>query len=80
VSFEDCSLISADYYTSIFKKILFTRCNMDQAYMIGSKLTGVDLSDCTFDQLNVEIQDLDGCIISSHQASSFVGLMGMIIR
>jgi hypothetical protein len=48
--------------------------------MIGSKLMGVDLSDCTFDELSVELQDLDGCMISSHQASTFVGLMGMIIR
>ncbi|TKH44719.1 bTB/POZ domain-containing protein KCTD9 [Paenibacillus terrae] len=80
VGFEDCSLISADLYHMTLQKIFFTRCNMDQAMLSGSRLKGVDLSDCEFDGLQVDIEDLDGCIISPHQASSFVGLLGLVIK
>lgn len=46
----------------------------------GSKLNGIDLSDCEFDGLQVDIEDLNGRIISPHQASSFVGLLGLVIK
>ncbi len=53
---------------------------MDQANLSGSKLEGIDLSDCEFDGLMVEIEDLKGCTISHSQASSFVGLLGLVIK
>jgi hypothetical protein len=80
VGFEDCSLISADLYHLTLQKTSFARCNLDQATLSGSKLKGIDLSDCEFDGLQVEIEDLNGCIISPHQASSFVGLLGLVIK
>ncbi|OBA05164.1 bTB/POZ domain-containing protein KCTD9 [Paenibacillus polymyxa] len=80
VGFEDCSLKSADFYHLTLQKAFFTRCNLDQAILSGSKLKGIDLSDCEFEGLQVEIEDLNGCIISPHQASSFVGLLGIVIK
>ncbi|MDY7991285.1 pentapeptide repeat-containing protein [Paenibacillus polymyxa] len=80
VGFEDCSLISADLYHLTLQKTFFNRCNLDQAMLSGSKLKGIDLSDCEFDGLQVDIEDLNGCIISPHQASSFVGLLGLVIK
>jgi uncharacterized protein YjbI with pentapeptide repeats len=79
-AFEDCSLISADYFHSVFHKTSFNACHIDQANMSGAKLEGIDLSDCEFGGLIVEIEDLNGCIISPRHASSFVGLLGLIIK
>lgn len=80
VSFEECSLISIDFYNSNLQTVYFPDCNIDQAMFTGSKLKGIDLSSCSFDGLNVEIEDLDGCMISAHHASSFAGLMGLIVK
>lgn len=80
VEFEDCSLVSADYYQSSLNKTSFIRCKIDQAILSGVKLKGIDLSDCDFDELMVEIDDLRGCIISAGQASTFAGLLGLVIK
>lgn len=80
VAFENSSLISSDYYQSNFQKVSFGECNIDQATMSGSKLNGIDLSDCEFNGLIVDIQDLKGCIISAQQAVSFAGLLGLVIK
>lgn len=80
VAFEDSSLMSTDYFQSVLHKTLFSVCNMDQAILSGSKLKGIDLSDCEFSGLIVEIEDLYGCIISAQQAASFTGLLGLVIK
>lgn len=79
-AFEGSSLISADYFHSALHKTWFTACQINQANLSGVKLEGIDLSDCEFDGLTVEIEDLNGCIIAPQQASSFVGLLGLIIK
>lgn len=80
VAFEECSLICADFYQTTLQKVSFTGSKIDQAQLSGTKLHGIDLSDCDFERLGVEIQDLSGCIISPYQASSFAGLLGLVIR
>ncbi|ULO06492.1 pentapeptide repeat-containing protein [Paenibacillus sp. 19GGS1-52] len=80
VAYVDSSLIGADYYQSVLQKISFNRCNLDQAMLSGTKLNGIDLSDCEFSGLHVEIEDLYGCIISAQQAASFAGLLGLVIK
>ncbi|GAA3406065.1 pentapeptide repeat-containing protein [Paenibacillus hodogayensis] len=77
---ENSSLIGADWSHSTLQKMFFTACHIDQAVFTGTKLEGIDLSDCRFDGLNVEIEDLNGCMISEQQASSFIGLLGLIIK
>jgi uncharacterized protein YjbI with pentapeptide repeats len=79
-AFENNSLISADYFHSALQKTWFTECRIDQANLSGVNLEGIDLSDCEFDGLKVEIEDLNGCIIAPHQASSFAGLLGLIMK
>lgn len=80
VAFDNSSLKNSDYYQSKFQKVAFSRCNIDQAMLAGTKLSGMDLSDCEFSGLIVDIQDLEGCIISPQQAVSFVGLLGLVIK
>ncbi|MEK4062992.1 MULTISPECIES: pentapeptide repeat-containing protein [unclassified Paenibacillus] len=79
-AFENSSLNSADFYQSAFNKMSFSVCKIDQAVMAGSKLRDIDLSDCEFSGLNVDIEDLPGCIISADQAASFAGLLGLVIK
>lgn len=80
LSFEQCSLVSSDYYQSTFQKVSFAECKIDQAVMAGVKLRDTDLSDCEFTGLQVDIEDLPGCIISADQAASFAGLLGLVIK
>ncbi|MNI84300.1 hypothetical protein D3C73_1411910 [compost metagenome] len=79
-SFEQSSLISSDYYQAAFQKVSFTECKLDQAVLAGVKLKDTDLSDCEFTGLQVDAEDLPGCIISADQAASFAGLLGLIIK
>lgn len=79
-AFENSSLTSADFYQCSFNKMLFTACKLDQAVMAGTKLKDIDLSDCEFSGLNVDTEDLPGCIISADQAASFAGLLGLVIK
>lgn len=78
--FEACSLKSSDFYQSVLQAFTFAGCPLDQAVLSGTKLKGIDLSDCDFDELFVEIEDLRGCIISERQASAFVGLLGLVVK
>lgn len=80
VSFERSSLISADYYQSSLNGLYFSECNLDQATLAGCRLKDIDLSDCEFTGLTVDLQDLNGCIISAEQAASFAGLLGLVIK
>jgi uncharacterized protein YjbI with pentapeptide repeats len=59
---------------------VITACQVDRAIFSGCNLEGIDLSDCEFSGLIVEIEDLNGCIISQRHASSFVGLLGLIMK
>lgn len=79
-SFENSSLTNSDYYQSTLLNVSFTECNIDQATLSGAKLKGIDLSDCEFSGLIVDVKDLEGCIISAQQAASFAGLLGLVIK
>lgn len=78
-SFERCSLVSADYYQSSLKGLTFAECNLEQATLAGCKLKGVDLSDCEFTGLLVDLEDLDGCIISAEQAASLPDCLDLLL-
>ncbi|HFL2538681.1 TPA: hypothetical protein ACG3G9_003845, partial [Clostridioides difficile] len=62
------------------QKMLLDQCNIDQSFMTGTKLKGLDLSNCQFDSLVLNMEDLNGCVISPYQAATFVGLMGIVIK
>lgn len=79
-AFANSSWVGADFFHADLHKTLFTACHIDQAIFSGCKLAGIDLSDCAFSGLIVEIEDLNGCIISQRHASSFVGLLGLITK
>ncbi|MNC63849.1 Pentapeptide repeats (8 copies) [compost metagenome] len=81
VSFNSCSLVHSDYYQSKNKLNLdFSNCDINKASLSGLKLKGIDLSDCQFEELLVESEDLEGCTIAPHHASSLIGLLGINIK
>ncbi len=80
IVFQECSLLSADFYESTLQKVYFDNCQLDRAQFTGVKLAGIDLSSCEFTSLGVSIEDLRGCIISRGQASVFVSLFGLILK
>jgi uncharacterized protein YjbI with pentapeptide repeats len=43
-------------------------------------LKGVDISTCTFEQINVSPESLVGCEVSSNQAIGFSRLLGLKIK
>ncbi len=78
--FEDCSLKGSDYCGAAVHNFEWNRCNLDRVNLSQVKLNGVDLSDCHFDSLIVNPEDLVGCKIAAHQAMVFVGLLGMVVE
>ncbi|MBO9608454.1 MAG: pentapeptide repeat-containing protein [Paenibacillaceae bacterium] len=79
-AFERCSLVGADYFHAGLGKTVFSVCRIDQANMAGTKLEGIDLSDCEFAGIKVDIDNVKGCIVSAQQAASFVGLLGVVVK
>jgi uncharacterized protein YjbI with pentapeptide repeats len=59
---------------------MFATCDLNESNFEGTKLSGVDISTCTFNQLNVSIADLGGCVVSEEQAIGFARLIGLEIK
>ncbi len=78
--FTNCRLVSSDYYQAVLTHVEFLECDIDQATLAGCRLKEIDLSDCSFTGVHVDIEDLAGCIISAEQAASFAGLLGLVIK
>ncbi|WP_145412939.1 pentapeptide repeat-containing protein [Paenibacillus xylanexedens] len=80
VEYLECSLIGADFAYLKLQKIAFGTCRLDQVTLTGTPMKGLDLSDSEFDALVLTLEDLAGCAIAPHQAATFAGLMGLIIK
>ncbi|MGO4528197.1 pentapeptide repeat-containing protein [Paenibacillus sp. 2TAF8] len=80
VEYFECSLIGADFAYLKLQKIAYGACKLDQVTFTGTAMKGMDLSDCELDALVLTIEDLAGCVIAPHQAATFAGLMGLIIK
>lgn len=78
---EECSLIKSDFYhCKLQKKTVFRQCNIDGAQFSGTELDGIDLSDCEFNGIGVEADNLKGCFIAREQAYLFAGLFGLRLK
>ncbi|WII40369.1 pentapeptide repeat-containing protein [Paenibacillus thiaminolyticus] len=80
VHFQECLLVHADLYSSSVLQTQFENCDLDQAQLSGTKLAGIDLSECTFTALGAGLDDLQGCIISPEQAAVFAAQFGLKIK
>ncbi|TDF95922.1 pentapeptide repeat-containing protein [Paenibacillus piri] len=77
---QDSSLRQSDFCYSKLHKFELYRSNIDQALFAGTELNGIDLSDCEFNGLGVDVESLKGCIISREQAYTFAALFGLIVK
>ncbi|KRN83281.1 quinolone resistance protein [Pediococcus ethanolidurans] len=90
-NFSDSKLIKCVVKDSSFKETYFryvefktgftaTHCNFDGVSFLGSKLAKVDLSTSEFETLEVFSEDLEGIIINQFQASTLIGVLGVIVK
>jgi len=77
---QDSSFYKTDFISSKLHKIDLSRTNIDQSQWSGTKLDGIDLSDCEFNGLGAAVEDLKGCIISREQAYVFATMFGLIVN
>ncbi|MDP4170799.1 MAG: pentapeptide repeat-containing protein, partial [Bacillota bacterium] len=80
VAFHDCSLRGTDFYETKLNKVSFHNTDLNEANFEGAPLNGIDLSTCTFDELNVSHDLLKGCTVSPEQAIGFARLLGLVIK
>lgn len=80
VLFQSCSLIEADYYSCTFENIHFKQCQLNKANFGETTLAGVDLSSSTFESLQISLDKLAGCTVSTEQAIAFSKGLGLIIK
>lgn len=78
--FESCSLRYADFYEAEFKQAEFATCDLNDANFAETALRGIDLSSNSFENIQVSIEKLAGCIVAPEQALAFARQMGLIIK
>ncbi|GGG61895.1 pentapeptide repeat-containing protein [Paenibacillus radicis (ex Gao et al. 2016)] len=69
-----------DFFNSNLTEFYLTETKLDQAQFSQTKLAGIDLSSCEFDNLGATLPELRGCIISPLQAAAFAGQLGMVVK
>ncbi len=93
VTFENCKLdmsafVDADLKPVLFEncygaklsKVKFNSCNIEDIDFTETVLTGIDISTCKFENINVDMKSLKGCIVSREQAIGFSTLLGLKVR
>lgn len=59
---------------------MFCTSNLKEASMAGTKLEGIDLSDCEIEGIRVKIEDVYGAVVSPMQDVYFSKLLGIIVK
>ena len=80
VEFANCNLVDSDFYECQFKEVRFEKCNLDNANFLETDLDGVDLSDNTYERIEVTIPKIAGCIVSTEQALGFARALGLTVK
>lgn len=65
---------------STLLNVEFSDSNLEKMQLSGSKLAGIDLSSCEFNQIGVTKEDVKGCIVSTQQAIAFARVFGLIVN
>lgn len=58
----------------------FYECDINDVDFTATALKGIDISTCTFDNLTVSLDSLNGCEVSSEQAIGFAMLLGLKVK
>lgn len=78
--FESCSMRYADFYEAELKNTEFDRCDLNDVNFAETGLSGVDLSSNLFENIQVTVEKLAGCIVAPDQALAFARQMGLVIK
>lgn len=79
VEFAECNLTDADIYESSFNNVQFKVCKLDNINFTETDLKGIDLSDSTYDRIEVTLPKIAGCIVSKDQAIGFARVLGLSV-
>ncbi|TWT27378.1 pentapeptide repeat-containing protein [Planomicrobium sp. CPCC 101110] len=77
--FESSEMHYADFYEAELKSTEFLSCGMNNINFIETGLKGVDLSTNRFENIQVTVEKLAGCRVSSEQALAFARQLGLVI-
>ncbi|MFJ7935077.1 pentapeptide repeat-containing protein [Sporosarcina sp. NPDC096371] len=80
VEFRNCNLVDGDLYECAFKEVRFKMCKMDNMNLSETDLNGIDLSDSTYDRIEVTLPKMAGCIVSKEQAIGFARVLGLSVK
>lgn len=80
VEFAECNLTDGDIYESSFNNVQFKLCKLDNINFTETDLNGVDLSDSTYDRIEVTLPKIAGCIVSKDQAIGFARVLGLSVK
>ena len=80
VEFADSNLMDSDFYECQFKQVRFKKCKLDNANFLETDLDGVDLSDNTYERIEVTVPKIAGCIVSREQALGFARVLGLTVK
>lgn len=78
--FESCSMRYADFYEAELKQAEFDKCDLNDVNFAETGLGGIDLSGNSFENIQVTIEKLAGCTVSSEQALAFARQMGLVVK
>lgn len=80
VEFANSSIEDSDFYECEFKQIRFRKCKLHNANFSETDMKGVDLSDNTYERIEVSLDKIAGCIVSKEQAIGFARVLGLTVN
>ena len=78
--FTTCDLRNSDFNDCKLTSIAFTNCELVEAEFSHTPLRGIDLSDSHIEGIHVNLPDIRGAIVSTHQAMDLTSLLGLVIK
>lgn len=77
--FTDAQLSEGDFFECVLKPVRFSKSQLENVNFRETELSGLDLSDSTFDQLEVTPSKIAGCTVSKEQAVGFARMFGLLV-
>lgn len=73
-------LKEADFHSTQLKETHFDICELTGISFTGTSLKGIDLSSCHFEQITVDLDNVEGAIVNKEQALGFLQLLGLKVK
>ncbi len=84
-SYSNCKkvaflVIFSDFKNSLFSNVEFQECNLLQSQMNFTNLKGIDFTSCDIEGIGVNINDINGVIVTAMQAVALSSLLGLVVK